>query len=45
MDFILSRETIHLVQPVARFLATPDEERLLGGLRFLGSTGPAESHE
>lgn len=26
VDFILSRETIHLVQPVARFLATPDEE-------------------
>lgn len=25
-DFIISRETIHQVQPIARFIATPDEE-------------------
>eukprot|EP00434_Breviolum_minutum_P019310 symbB.v1.2.017021.t1/scaffold1316.1/size125546/11 len=25
-DFVLSRETVHLVRPIARFIATPDEE-------------------
>ncbi|CAL1161882.1 unnamed protein product [Cladocopium goreaui] len=25
-DFVLSRDTVHLVQPIARFIATPDEE-------------------
>jgi len=28
-DFVLSRDTVHLVQPIARFIATPDEEWIL----------------